>query len=272
MDYKNICLQVTAVCKTVGDFIYQENKKITVANVEIKGKHDFVTYVDKTSEKMIIDELSKLVPDSGFIAEENTSDKVGAEFNWIIDPLDGTTNFIHGLPPYAISIALKQKDEIVLGVVYEINLKECFYAWKDGNAFLNGQIIKVSGNKSINDSLIATGFPYYDYSRLTEYMNTFTYLLQNSRGVRRLGSAAVDLAYVACGRFEAFYEYGLRPWDVAAGSFIVKQAGGLNFDFNGGNDYIFGKEIISCNPHIADEFLNLCKRCFPETGKSSGNC
>lgn len=258
MDYKDICLKVNVICKIVGDFIYHENCKISEDNVEIKGKHDFVTYVDKTSEKMLVEELSKLIPESGFIAEENTSDKVGVEFNWIIDPLDGTTNFIHGIPLYAISIALKQNDEIVLGVVYEINLKECFYAWKDSNAFLNGQVIKVSETKTINDSLIATGFPYYDYARLTEYMNIFTYLLQNSRGVRRLGSAAVDLVYVACGRFEAFYEYGLRPWDVAAGAFIVQQAGGLNFDFEGEKNYIFGKEIISCNTHIAKELLHLC--------------
>lgn len=262
MDYKDICLKVTDICKNVGDFIYNENKKISQENIEIKGKHDFVTYVDKTAERKIVDALSELLPESGFIAEENTSDKIGDQYNWIIDPLDGTTNFIHSVPLYAISIALMQNDEIVIGVVYEINLKECFYAWKGSNAFLNGKEIQVSDNKSINDSLIATGFPYYDYSRLDEYMEIFTYLLQNSRGVRRLGSAAVDLAYVACGRFEAFYEYGLRPWDVAAGAFIVQQAGGLNFDFEGGSNFIFGKEIISSNPFIAQEFLSLCKSKF----------
>ncbi|MFZ4401875.1 MAG: inositol monophosphatase family protein [Bacteroidales bacterium] len=262
MNYKEICMAVTAICKTTGDFIYQENHKITEASIEVKGKHDFVTYVDKASEKMLVEALSKLIPESGFIAEENTSDKVGKVYNWIIDPLDGTTNFIHGIPLYAISIALKQSDEIVIGVVYEINLKECFYAWKGGNAFLNDKVIHVSENKTINDSLIATGFPYYDYSRLNEYMEIFIYLLQNSRGVRRLGSAAVDLVYVACGRLEAFYEYGLRPWDVAAGAFIVQQAGGLNYDFEGGDNYIFGKEIISCNSHINNELLAICKHYF----------
>lgn len=262
MNYQEICLKVTAICKTTGDFIYQENRKITEASIEVKGKHDFVTYVDKASEKMLVDALSTLIPESGFIAEENTSDKVGVTYNWIIDPLDGTTNFIHGIPLYAISIALKEFDDIVLGVVYEINLKECFYAWQGGNAFLNDKVISVSKNKIINDSLIATGFPYYDYSRLNEYMGIFIYLLQNSRGVRRLGSAAVDLAYVACGRFEAFYEYGLRPWDVAAGAFIVQQAGGLNYDFEGGENYIFGKEIISCNPYVAEELKDICMHYF----------
>ncbi len=262
MDYKDVCIKVTAICKTVGDFIINENHKITNDNIETKGKHDFVTYVDKVSERMLIVELSKLIPSAGFIAEEGTSTKVGEEFNWIIDPLDGTTNFIHSIPLYAISIALKQHDEIVVGVVYEINLKECFYAWKGGAAFLNESIIKVSETADINDSLIATGFPYYDYSRLGDYMNIFTYLLQNSRGLRRLGSAAVDLAYVACGRFEAFYEYGLRPWDVAAGAFIVQQAGGINTDFSGGDNYIFGKEIISCNKNMNDAFTELIKSNF----------
>ncbi|MEI6696730.1 MAG: inositol monophosphatase family protein [Bacteroidota bacterium] len=262
MDYEKICFEVIAICKTVGDFIYQESKKITAANIEVKGKHDFVTYVDKTSEKMLVEALANLIPESGFIAEENTSTKVGIEYNWIIDPLDGTTNFIHGIPLYAISIALQQDDEIVIGVVYEINLKESFYAWKGSEAFLDGNPIKVSANKTINDSLIATGFPYYDYSKLKEYTELFTYLLQNSRGLRRLGSAAIDLVYVACGRFEAFYEYGLRPWDVAAGCFIVQQAGGLNYDFDGGDNYIFGKEIISCNPNIAAEFLKVCRNHF----------
>ncbi len=262
MNYKDLCVKVTDICKNVGAFIFNENNQISEDNVEIKGKHDFVTYVDKTAEIRLIDALSELLPESGFIAEENTSDKKGKVYNWIIDPLDGTTNFIHAVPLYAISIALMENNEIVLGVVYEINLKECFYAWKGSDAFLNGKRIKVSENKTLNDSLIATGFPYYDYSKLDEYMEVFTYLLQNSRGLRRLGSAAVDLAYVACGRFEAFYEYGLRPWDVAAGAFIVKQAGGLNYDFSGKDNYIFGKEIISCNPHIANEFMALCQSKF----------
>ena len=262
MDYKDVCIKVTTICKTVGDFIINENHKITNDNIETKGKHDFVTYVDKASERMLVDELSKLIPEAGYIAEEGTSTKVGEEFNWIIDPLDGTTNFIHSIPLYAISIALKQNDEIVVGVVYEINLKECFYAWIGGDAYLNESIIKVSETADINDSLIATGFPYYDYSRLNEYMNIFTYLLQNSRGLRRLGSAAVDLAYVACGRFEAFYEYGLRPWDVAAGAFIVQQAGGVNTDFSGGDNYIFGKEIISCTKNMNDAFTELIKSNF----------
>jgi myo-inositol-1(or 4)-monophosphatase len=148
----------------------------------------------------------------------------------------------------------------VLGVVYEINQKECFYAWEGSEAFLNKQIIKVSNCGQIKDSLLATGFPYYDYSRLENYMELFTYFLKNSHGLRRMGSAAVDLVYVACGRFEGFYEYGLRPWDVAAGAFIVQQAGGKVSDFKGGSNYLFGKEIIASNNGIYNEFLKLTQK------------
>ena len=258
---KKICKEVIELTHEVGDFILKEKNKFNPSDIQKKGFNDLVSYVDKTSEKRLIKGLHKILPGSGILGEEGGGN-FDNKYTWVIDPLDGTTNFIHSIPLYAISIALKQNDEIVVGVVYEINLKECFYAWIGGDAYLNESIIKVSETADINDSLIATGFPYYDYSRLNEYMNIFTYLLQNSRGLRRLGSAAVDLAYVACGRFEAFYEYGLRPWDVAAGAFIVQQAGGVNTDFSGGDNYIFGKEIISCTKNMNDAFTELIKSNF----------
>jgi myo-inositol-1(or 4)-monophosphatase len=158
-------------------------------------------------------------------------------------------------------------DEIILGVVYEVNLKECFYAWKDSNAFLNGRIIKVSDTSTVKDSLIATGFPYYDFNKLRAYLNSLEYFLQHSHGARRLGSAAVDLAYVACGRFEAFYEYSLKPWDVAAGALIVGQAGGKISDFSGKKNYIFGEELIASNSFIFDEFLAIVNKYLAKSTK-----
>jgi len=259
MNLEKICLQVVDLTKNVGKFILSEKNNIKQPNVEVKGLHDFVTYVDKTSEQKIIDRLSELLPEAGFIAEEGTSTKRGEKYNWIIDPLDGTTNFIHGLAPFAISIALMEDNEIILGVVHELNLDECFYAWKGSNAYLNGNIIHVSKKDKIEDSLIATGFPYYDYDRIKPFMETLKYFMQKSHGVRRLGSAATDLVYVACGRFEAFYEYSLSPWDVAAGAFIVQQAGGKVSDFIGENNYIFGKEIIATNKNVFDDFLSIVK-------------
>ncbi|MCK4361464.1 MAG: inositol monophosphatase, partial [Bacteroidales bacterium] len=163
---------------------------------------------------------------------------------------------------FSISIALMEGNEIISGVIYEINLQECFYAWKNSQAFLNRTPIKVSETTNLNNSLLATGFPYYDYSKLDQYLKLFKYFMENTRGIRRLGSASVDLAYVACGRFDGFYEYGLSPWDVAAGVLIVQQAGGKVCDFSGDKNYIFGKEIITSNQNIFKEFLNVIKNYF----------
>ncbi len=257
MNYEKICNQVLKVAKKVGKYVYNERGSIPFEGVEAKGKHNFVTKVDKEAERRIIDELQKIIPGSGFIAEEGTSTKKGDVFNWVIDPLDGTTNFIHGAPPVAISIALMEKSEIVAGAVYEIFLNELFYAWKGSPAFLNGKKIYVTKTKKVKDSLIATGFPYNNFDRLTPFMKSLEYFFNNTHGVRRLGSAATDLAYVACGRYEAFYEYNLNPWDVAAGAFIIQQAGGKIADFNGCNNYLFGQEIVAANADMFDEFLEM---------------
>jgi len=259
MDYKTLTYQVCDLCRSTGQFIREQAADFSEKNVESKGLHDLVSYVDRTAELMIINALKKDFPEAGFIAEES-GNALAEKYNWIIDPLDGTTNFVHGVPPYSISIALKRDTEIVLGVVYEINLDECFYAWEDSPAYLNNEQIGVSTAENLDNSLLATGFPYSDFSRMKAYLAFFEYLMRNSRGLRRLGSAAVDLAYVACGRFEAFYEYGLNPWDVAAGAFIVQQAGGKVSTFDGSGNAIFGKDILAGNAKIHAEMLTAIKQ------------
>jgi myo-inositol-1(or 4)-monophosphatase len=204
---------------------------------------------------MIISRLRDLVSGAGFIAEEGTNQTKGDSYNWVIDPLDGTTNFIHGSPPVAVSIALVYDNVPVVGVIYEIWLKELFYAWKGSAAFLNGKEISVSETQRLNDSLIAVGFPYHDHNQMKSFMNTLDHFFVNTHGVRRLGSAATDLAYVACGRYDGFYEYNLSPWDVAAGALIIERAGGKVTDFSGGNNYVFGKEIVAANSNIHEVFL-----------------
>lgn len=262
MELNVLTKQVCLIAKEVGEFIKEECAKINVGHIEIKSQNSLVTYVDKTAEKKIIEFLSKLIPESGFIAEEGTSDKKGDVYNWVIDPLDGTTNFIHGIPTYCVSIGLLKGKELISGVIFEPNRDELFYAWKDGGAYLNGKPISVSTKHKLSDSLLATGFPYYDYQRLEAYMDILKWLMHNSRGVRRIGSAAIDLAYVACGRFEAFYEYSLNPWDVAAGALLVNEAGGSVTDFQGGTNYLFGSEIIASNKHMEAELLDKIKGSF----------
>jgi len=257
IDLEKLCENVCSVCKEVGKFIAMEQKRLTQSGIEIKGKNDFVTYVDKASESLLVRELSALLPGSAFITEENTVQKANDsdESIWIIDPIDGTTNFIHGIPLFSISVALMINKKIVLGVVYEISREECFYATEKLGAQLNGVKINVSDRATISDSLLVTGFPYRMGDMLDKWMELFKYFLKSSHGVRRLGSAAIDLAYVACGRFEAFYEYGLSPWDVAAGTFIVEQAGGKVTDFKGESGFIFNKELVSSNRKIHDELM-----------------
>lgn len=260
MNYEYICKYVINAINGASHFIQTEAKKFTPDRIESKGLNNFVSYVDKTAEEMLVEALHEILPEAGFIAEENTVSDKGEQLKWVIDPLDGTTNFIHGIPVYAISIALMEGNETVLGVVYELNQNECFSAWKDGPAMKDGDEIHVSSAAKIKDSLIATGFPYYDFHKIKAYMESLEYFMQNSHGARRIGSAAVDLAYVACGRFDAFYEYSLQPWDVAAGAFIVQRAGGRVSDFKGGDNYIFGKELIATNSLVYDEFLSVAKK------------
>jgi len=254
MDLDKITKDVCELAVSAGKFLKEETGKLKESDIEVKSANNYVTYVDKKSEAMLVEGLSKILPGTGFIAEENPALPT-RDLNWIIDPLDGTTNFIHGVPIFCISIALMEGKEVISAVVLEINSGELFYTRKDAPAYLNGKIIHVSESGKIGDCLFATGFPYYDYSRLDAYLNLFRYFMVYSRGVRRLGSAAADLAYVACGRFDGFYEYGLSPWDVAAGALLVKNAGGMISDFSGNDNFLFGKEIIATNGTVYESFM-----------------
>jgi len=257
---KELTLKITELTKEVGTYILQQRQEISRENIEKKGFNDFVTYVDKSAEKKLVEGLEVLLPEAAFIAEEQTLEQKTAPYTWIVDPLDGTTNFIHGLTPFAISIGLMHEQEMIAGVVHELGLNECFYAWKDGGAWLNGSVIRSSSTSTLSDSLIATGFPYNDYTRMRNFTSSLTYFMQHTHGIRRLGSAATDLAYVACGRFEGFYEYSLKPWDVAAGSLLVQEAGGDVADFSGENNYLFGQEIVAATAPVFQEFSSIIKK------------
>jgi myo-inositol-1(or 4)-monophosphatase len=257
MDLKQICSLIESAARETGEYILKESEVFDIKKAETKGLNDFVSYVDKGSEKMLIEKLSSILPEAGFHVEEGTLASEGRIYNWIVDPLDGTTNFIHGLHPFAISIGLKEYDEVIAGVVYEVGGHETFSAWKDGGAWLNGRRINVSGIAEVSGSLIATGFPYHYFDRLTPYLNCLTYFLKNTHGVRRLGSASIDLAYVACGRFEVFFEYELKSWDIAAGMLIVREAGGYVSDFSGNMKNLTGAEVIAANDLVYSEILKI---------------
>jgi myo-inositol-1(or 4)-monophosphatase len=250
------------VIKKAGAFIAEQRRNFDSSVVEHKGFNDLVSYVDKQAEKMLVDGLESQFPEAGFITEEQTKTLHGREVEWIIDPLDGTTNFVHGVPVYCVSVGLRTDGVLSGGIVYEVNLDECFYGWKGGGVFLNGKPIKTSPANKMSNALVVTGFPYTNFSRLDAYMQIFDYCMRNTHGIRRPGSAAVDLAYVASGRFEVFYEYGLNPWDVAGGSFLVQEAGGIVTDFSGGDNFLFGKEIVAAAAGVHAEFMQEIKKRF----------
>lgn len=264
MDFKTICLQVCDVAKEAGALIKKERETFSKDNVEVKGINDFVSYVDKAAEKIIVARLKSILPQAAFLTEEQTVERTKAPLTWVVDPLDGTTNFIHGLYPNAVSIALMQNEEVVIGVVYEVGQDECFYAWKDSNAYLNEKVINVSNAETLDSCLVGVGFPYHDFSKLDKYFSCVRYFAEHAQAIRRTGSAATDLSYVACGRLDAYFEYSLSPWDVAAGAFILQRAGGSVSDFSGGNSYIFGQEIVATNAKVFSNFATVIKKNFED--------
>lgn len=262
MKLQDITIKVCNLAKNVGHYIQTEAQGFTSAMVEEKSVNQLVSHVDRTAEEKLVLGLSEILPEAGFLTEEQTIATEQKEFMWVIDPLDGTTNFIHQLPVYSISLALLHNGLPIIGVVFEPNRHELFYTWKDGGAFLNGRIIKVKQNDELRNSLLATGFPYYDFEHMQNYLNTLQEFLRTTRGMRRMGSAAVDLAYVACGRFDGFFEYGLSPWDVAAGVLLVQEAGGSVSTFSGVGNPIFDREVVAASTAIYPAFSAVIKEGF----------
>ncbi len=259
MELNTIGNKTINLTKQVGNFIVNERQNFNISAVEEKGLHDFVSYVDKQAEQKLVNGLKEIIPNSGFIAEEKTAGHNNEEYIWIIDPLDGTTNYIHNLKPYAISIALQHKSKTILGVIYELGADEIFYSWQGTEAFCNQKQIKVTNAKNISQGLIATGFHINDFNRLHNHLQVVEQVVKNSHGIRRHGSAATDLAYVAAGRFDGFFEYGLSAWDVAAGAFLVQQAGGKVSDYIGENNYLYGREIIAGNFDVYTDLLKIIR-------------
>ncbi len=241
-----------------GQLIRAHAGKINNLQIQMKDLHDLVTEIDVQSQHLIVSSLTAAFPDSTVLAEEGelaTGEVKVAGLRWIIDPVDGTTNFAHGKPPYAVSIGLEDDGELVAGVVLEISHWELFSAMKGGGLQVNGVRAGVSKAASLGESLLVTGFPYKRFEHLDEYMSLLSKVLQVCRGVRRSGAASVDLAYVAAGRFDGFFETGLMPWDLAAGALLVKEAGGTVTNYHNQPDRLFDRQVLATNGKIHAELL-----------------
>ncbi len=226
--------------------------------VREKGLHDLVTHLDEEAQAVIVARLQAVFPAFDVLAEEGAGEVLlprVARPRWIIDPIDGTTNFTRGVPPYAVSIALQEGAQVVVGVVLDVAREELFTAVRGGGLYVNGARAGVSDVRTLGESLLTTGFPYRRFEHLHTYLEVLGRFLQTARGMRRPGAASVDLAYVACGRFDGFYESGLMPWDVAAGALLVEEGGGRVSDFEGGGDPIFGRQIVASNGAVHDTML-----------------
>lgn len=230
--------------------------------IAIKQTNDFVTEVDKAAEAAIIGILRDAYPDYGVLAEESgllPGSGTGQEFQWIIDPLDGTTNFIHGFPQYAVSIALAREGQVEQAVIFDTNRNELFTASKGRGAFLNERRLRVSSRAKLSDTLIGTGFPYRAFDRIDAYLGIFREIAQKTSGIRRPGAASLDLAYVAAGRLDGFWEFGLSPWDIAAGSLLITEAGGMICDLEGEADYLRDGNLVAGTPKIFTALLKIAQ-------------
>ena len=264
IDLQRLVSDVKRVAIATGHFLREERAKFDRSVVQEKGPHDYVSYVDKASEERLVAQLTALLPEAGFVTEEKTTQQYASEeYCWVIDPLDGTTNFIHDMAPYCVSIALRNRSEVLLGVVYEVCRNECYWAYKGGGAYLNDCPISVSSISDMSQAQILLGFPY-DSERFRPIVLGAIAQMYGAVGAERLlGSAAAELCYVAAGRAEGRIEGLLGPWDVAAGTLILSEAGGLTTDFSGGDTYLNGREVLASNGLIHESLMRIVRLSCP---------
>jgi myo-inositol-1(or 4)-monophosphatase len=256
----NIAVKAARRAATV---INRASTQLDLLTVQSKSPNDFVTEVDRAAEQAIIEVLRDAFPGHGILAEESGESGPESEFNWIIDPLDGTTNFIHGFPQYAVSIAQTKNGVLEHAVVFDPNTNELFTASRGSGAFLNDRRIRVSRRTRLNEALIGTGFPFRQFDNVDAYLAMFKELTQKTAGIRRPGAAALDLAYVAAGRLDGFWEMGLSPWDMAAGVLLIQEAGGLVSDLSGEGNHLTTGNVVAGTPKIFGQLLPIIQSYRP---------
>ncbi|MFA9440258.1 inositol monophosphatase family protein [Uliginosibacterium sp. sgz301328] len=248
--------------RRAGTIINRATLDLDLLQVRAKSPNDFVTEVDAAAEQAIIEVIREAYPEHAILAEESgqTGPATNSDFQWIIDPLDGTTNFIHGFPQYAVSIALAEKGVVQQAVIYDPTRNELFTASRGRGAFLNDRRVRVSKRARLSESLIFTGFPFKSMTHMDAYLGMFRELAEKTAGLRRPGAAALDLAYVACGRADGFFEMGLQPWDMAAGTLMISEAGGLVSDFAGESDYLSTGNVVAGSPKVFGQILPIIQQ------------
>lgn len=240
--------------RAAGDQIIRYMDRVQDMPVNSKGRNDFVTEVDRHAETIIMETIGKSYPDHAFLAEESGVHGEN-EYQWVIDPLDGTTNYLHGFPQFAVSIALKYRGVLDQAVVYDPLRQELFTASRGSGAMLNNRRIRVSKQHSLEGALLGTGFPFGETDKLEIFISTFRAIFPTTSGIRRAGAASLDLAYVACGRLDGFWEFNLKEWDIAAGALLILEAGGLVSGMDGGDSYLQTGNILAANPRLHTEML-----------------
>jgi myo-inositol-1(or 4)-monophosphatase len=254
--------------RRAGSVINRATRDLSVLTVRAKSANDFVSEVDTEAERVIVDTLRQAYPDHAILAEE--SGATGrSEYVWVVDPLDGTTNFLHAFPQYAVSIALMHRGVLTQAVVYDPNRNDLFTASRGRGAFLNEQRIRVSKRLRIGDALIGTGFPFRQFVHIDAYLAILREMMQKAPGVRRAGAAALDLAYVAAGRLDGFWEFGLSPWDIAAGALLIVEAGGLVGDLEGNEGYMESGNLIAANPKVFAQLVSIIGAHLPAELRSA---
>ena len=251
-----------SAARFAGDIIIKNLGHLSKEDVQTKQAFDFVTKVDRWSEAVIMQTIREKFPSHLFLTEETLKQKDTGGYRWIIDPLDGTTNYVHGYPMFSVSIALEYRSGIMLGVVFDPLRDELFHAVKEGGAFLNNKKISLSDVTALERSLIATGFPFRAKEMIDPYLRAFKEIFLEVSDIRRAGSAAIDLAYVAAGRFDGFFELSLSPWDIAAGALLIKEAAGVVTDFGGGTEYLSSGNIVAGNKKLHEEILAKVQQAF----------
>ena len=258
---EKVCKEIIPIITKTGKFLIDELFKVKKSDIEVKSENSLVSYVDKKAEEMLVAEFSKILPNAGYLTEEGTVEQGNNNTLWIIDPLDGTSNYLHKIPHFAVSVALSIDNDLQIGVVYSPCNDELFYAWKDGGAYLNGEPIQCNSTENLSNAIVATGFPY-SVDDVAPLMRTMGHFMRYGRGIRRFGAAALDLAYVACGRFDVYYEAAVNAWDLAGGAIILTEAGGKWTDFKGNAGHFEEGNMIASNKNLHSEVISVIQDKF----------